>query len=137
MKNSWKQSKRKVVGSMDDFIAITKALSDPNRVRALMALRDGELCVCQIIELLGLAPSTVSKHMSILKQAGLVENRKEERWMYYRLLNKKAQTLMIQGSLEWFFKVLEDDVTGCSDYYNLKKILKQNPSNLCKMQRSK
>jgi DNA-binding transcriptional ArsR family regulator len=55
----------------------------------------GELCVCQIIELLGLVPSTVSKHMSILKQAGLVENRKEARWMYYRLPKKEAQTRII------------------------------------------
>ena len=70
---------------MKDFVAVTKALSDRNRIRALLALRRGELCVCQIIALLGLAPSTVSKHMSILKQAGLVKSRKEERWMHYSL----------------------------------------------------
>ena len=46
---------------MFSFMAITRALSDQNRVRTLMALRDLELCVCQIIELLELAPSTVSK----------------------------------------------------------------------------
>jgi len=50
-----------------------------------MMLSGGELCACQIIEMLGLAPSTVSKHMSILRQAGLVETRKEGRWIYYRL----------------------------------------------------
>ena len=55
---------------MRDFMAITKALSDPNRVRILLALRDGELCVCQITELFGFAPSTVSKHLSILHGAG-------------------------------------------------------------------
>ncbi|MBW2408107.1 MAG: winged helix-turn-helix transcriptional regulator, partial [Deltaproteobacteria bacterium] len=54
---------------MFTFMAITRALSDQNRVRALMALKDRELCVCQIIELLDLAPSTVSKHMSILANA--------------------------------------------------------------------
>ena len=61
---------------MLDFIDLAKALSDENRVRALMMLREGELCVCQIIELLGLAPSTVSKHMSILRQVRLVQTRK-------------------------------------------------------------
>lgn len=61
-----------------------------NRVRPLMALDGRELCVCQIIELLGLAPSTVSKHMSILKQARLVEIRKNGRWAYYRLAEKDA-----------------------------------------------
>jgi ArsR family transcriptional regulator len=49
-----------------------------------MMLCDGELCVCQLIKMLGLAPSTVSKHMSILRQARLVQARKEGKWMYYR-----------------------------------------------------
>lgn len=123
--------------SLDAFIAITKALSDAHRVRALMALRDGELCVCQIIELLGLAPSTVSKHMSILKQAGLVENRKEERWMYYRLPNETDRAAMMQGAFTWILKALELDDTICRDRKDLNKIMKQNPSNLCKMQRCK
>lgn len=70
---------------MRELLAVTKALSDPNRVRALMALQAGELCVCQVIELLGLAPSTVSKHMAVLCQARLVETRKEGRWVFYRL----------------------------------------------------
>ena len=48
---------------LKDFVVVTKALSDSNRIRALIALRRGELCVCQIIALLGLAPSTVSKHI--------------------------------------------------------------------------
>ena len=57
---------------MESTLAIARALSDANRLRALLALGDQEVCVCQIIELLELAPSTVSKHMSILKQAKLV-----------------------------------------------------------------
>ncbi len=70
---------------MDDLLLIGSALSDRNRVRALAQLQGGELCVCQIIELLQLSPSTVSKHMSILRHAGLVEARKDGRWMYYHL----------------------------------------------------
>ena len=66
---------------MYEFMNMTKALSDQNRIRVLMALRKRELCVCQIIELLGLAPSTVSKHMSILRHARLVESRKEGIWI--------------------------------------------------------
>ena len=64
---------------------ITRALADENRVRALLALRRGELCVCQITELFGLAPSTVSRHLSILFQAGLVESRTEGRAALHRL----------------------------------------------------
>ena len=75
---------------MREFMAITKALSDPTRVRILLALRRGELCVCQITELFGLAPSTVSKHLSMLHHAGLILSRKSERWVYYRLPDKSA-----------------------------------------------
>jgi DNA-binding transcriptional ArsR family regulator len=122
---------------MDDFIAITKALSDSHRVRAFMALRNGELCVCQIIELLGLAPSTVSKHMSVLKQAELVASRKEERWMYYRLPADNDMSAMVRGALKWIFQALESDESICQDLKDLAKITKQNPSSLCKMQRCK
>ena len=73
-------------------MAVAKALADENRVRVLLTLCGRELCVCQIIEMLGLAPSTVSKHMAILKQARLVESRKEGRWMFYRLAGEDAPT---------------------------------------------
>ena len=75
---------------MQQFMGVSKALADQNRIRALLLLKDRELCVCQITEVLSLAPSTVSKHMSILKQAGLVQMRKEGRWAYYRLVLSKG-----------------------------------------------
>ena len=71
-------------------VAIAKALADETRLRALLALRGGELCVCQLIELLQLAPSTVSRHMSVLKAAGLVESEKRGKWVYYRLPDADA-----------------------------------------------
>jgi len=70
---------------MQAILAITKALADENRLRALMMLREQEWCACQVIEVLGLAPSTVSKHMTILRRAGLVMARKEWWWMHYSL----------------------------------------------------
>ena len=51
---------------MKEVLAITKALADENRLRVVLFLRGGEMCVCQIVEMLGLAPSTVSKHLDIL-----------------------------------------------------------------------
>ena len=122
---------------MNNFILVTKALSDTNRVRALMALRSGELCVCQIIELLDLAPSTVSKHMSILRHAGLVASRKEERWMYYRLPGNNEMPEMVRKAVKWVFEQLENCDLICADHKNMKKIMNQNPSRLCKMQRSR
>jgi DNA-binding transcriptional ArsR family regulator len=62
-----------------------KALGHPARLRVLAMLRGGELCVCQITAVLQLAASTVSAHLAELKRAGLVEERKEGRWVHYRL----------------------------------------------------
>jgi DNA-binding transcriptional ArsR family regulator len=90
---------------MKQFLDITKALSDETRVRALLSLANGELCVCQIIGLLELSPSTVSKHMSILHDAGLVERRKEGRWHYYRLAGKDA-TPIVRQTLRWVLEHL-------------------------------
>lgn len=119
---------------MFEILNITKALSDENRVRALMMLTGGELCVCQIIEMLGLAPSTVSKHMSILKQAGLVETRKEGRWIYYRLADpKKSAAFEIN---QWLDKHLRKDSTIIEDKKRLKKIKKMNTDRISQCYRS-
>ncbi|MEW6336815.1 MAG: ArsR/SmtB family transcription factor [Acidobacteriota bacterium] len=73
------------VTPLDRHVGICKALAHPARVRALGLLRGGELCVCQVIAVLQLAPSTISAHLAELKRAGLVEERKAGRWVYYRL----------------------------------------------------
>jgi len=122
---------------MEKFVTVVKALSDANRIRALLALKTDELCVCQIIELLGLAPSTVSKHMSILKLAGLVKSRKEERWIYYRLPDHTQDGAMIQKTLDWVFQSLEKDDMVSEDSKRLGEIVKQNPLILCKKRREK
>ena len=70
---------------MKDFIRVMKALSDPNRVRTLKLLEEKPLCVCEIQRVLGLAQSTVSKHMKLLEDAGLVEKNRQGSWMIYRL----------------------------------------------------
>ncbi len=115
---------------MREFIAIAKALSDENRVRALMALAGGELCVCQIIELLGLAPSTVSKHMAVLHQAGLVETRKEGRWIYYRL-DDEAERPCAQKALAMTLECLGKDSRIHEDAKRLKVIRNINRDELC------
>ncbi|MCK8603708.1 ArsR/SmtB family transcription factor [Desulfoferrobacter suflitae] len=92
---------------MRDFMAITKALADQNRVTILLALQSCELCVCQITELLRVAPSTVSKHLSILRQARLVEDRKDGRWVYYRLAGEAAPP-EVREALAWVCRCLAD-----------------------------
>ena len=118
---------------MRDVLDITKALADGNRLRILMALRDGELCVCQIVELLQLAPSTTSKHMSILRQAHLVEARKDGRWMYYRLADRKAGK-PVREALAWLERSLAQVAEIHQDEKALQKILRINPEQLCQKQ---
>jgi DNA-binding transcriptional ArsR family regulator len=118
---------------MRRFMNITKALADQSRVRTLLALRQGELCVCQITELFGLAPSTVSKHLSILFQARLVESRKDGRWIYYQLPGKNAE-VEVREALNWVEKSLAESPQALEDSRKLKRILKQDPADLCKRQ---
>lgn len=78
-----------------------KALSDPNRVGVLKILERDELCVCEIQHVLGLAQPTVSKHMKILEEAGLVRRRRQGTWILYSLADGDsiyAETMLIQLS---------------------------------------
>ncbi len=120
---------------MREFIAISKALADKNRVRALMLLRQGELCLCQIIEMLGLAPSTVSKHMAVLRQARLVETSKRGRWIYYRLAGKDGPK-SAQQAIRWVQRTLLDNKEVLKDAKRLKVVLKINTDKLCRHYKS-
>ncbi len=85
---------------MNSILAIAKAMSDPNRLRVLCALRDRELCACDLIALLGLAQATVSRHLNLLVQAGLILGRKDGRWMHYRLPGRTARP-EVRAALAW------------------------------------
>ena len=118
---------------MQSLVNITKALADENRVRALGALQHQPLCVCQIIELLGLAPSTVSKHLAILRQAGLVTSKKDGRWIYFQRADDGAPSEVLE-TLSWLYTQLERSAAHRNDQKQLKQILKQDPAILCQMQ---
>jgi ArsR family transcriptional regulator len=96
-----------------------KALSDPNRVKIIKMLTEKELCVCEMTALLGLAQPTVSKHLKVLEDAGLVEFWKQGSWVNYRLaagddsLYAKAMLVHIK---DWLY---EDE--------EIRKILKELP----------
>jgi len=87
-----------------------KALSDANRIRIIKMLQVRPLCVCEITDRLGLAPSTVSKHLSILKEAGFITDEKDGRWVNYSLddsgRNPYASRVLSQIK-EW---LLEDEI---------------------------
>lgn len=70
---------------MDDFIKVIKAFSDPNRVKILKMLQRRVMCVCEIQAALKVAQPTVSKHLKVLEDAGLVEFEKDGLWINYHL----------------------------------------------------
>lgn len=73
----------------DDYAAqaeVIKAMAHPTRLLILNALKGRETCVCDLQKLVGDDISTVSKHLSVLKNAGLVAARRERNWLHYRLL---------------------------------------------------
>ncbi len=117
-------------------LRVTKALADLQRVRILMMLRPGELCVCQILEVLALAPSTVSKHLSILSAAGLVDSQKDGRWMYYRLPEGTAGAF-VRPVLKWLGDTLKNDGMIDQDAKRLKSVVACDPERLCRRQRER
>ncbi len=115
---------------MEDILAIATALSDRTRLRLLLSLRDCELCVCQLVEFIGLADSTVSRHMSILKSAGLVDARKSGRWVYYKL-SKTATRSASQKILDIVLRSAVDDPQVAQDANQVAEILARGGENAC------
>jgi len=116
---------------MQETLSIAKALADSNRMRVLAVLMSNdELCVCQITALLELATATVSRHMSILHGARLVQSRKQGRWVYYRL-SDTFPTLL----LEWLEDSLEGSAQVGADRTTVAQVLACDPNELCRCQR--
>lgn len=115
---------------MKRLMAMLKAVSDENRVRLLMALSEGELCVCQLIEFIELAPSTVSKRMSILRGANLVESRKKGRWVYYRLPDS-GEDDSIAKFIDWLMYTLADNPRIQGDKARMAEVLESTPMTSC------
>ena len=84
---------------------IAKALAHPSRLLMLDALVDGELCVCELTELVGADQSTVSKHLAVLRQAGIVTDRKEGTMTFYSL-----KIACLQGFWECIESVLKENL---------------------------
>ena len=74
-----------------------KVFGDPTRIRILYALSGGELCVCDIAELLGMTQSAISHQLRVLKQSSLVKFRRDGKTVYYSLADAHVATILIQG----------------------------------------
>jgi len=73
---------------------VFKALANEHRIRILEALRDGELCACELQVVLDAPQSTVASHLRELKDAGLVKSRRQGKWSYYRIGDTAALQLL-------------------------------------------
>lgn len=106
---------------MDKTLLIIKSISDKNRLRIFSALLvHDELCACQITEFLKVAGATASRHLSLMISAGVLKNRKQGRWIYFRL-NKDNRSL--KHLSEWVKKDLEGSTQVKKDLNALKEIL--------------
>lgn len=74
-----------------------KVFGDPTRIRILYALSSGELCVCDIAELLGMTQSAISHQLRVLKQSFLVKFRRDGKTVYYSLADSHIATILAQG----------------------------------------
>lgn len=124
------------MNAIEKHILVAKALSDKNRIRVLFALEQGELCACDIIELLRIVPSTVSKHMGILIKAGLVEGRKDGRWMYYSLAGNE-KSLLTKKMLRLTINSLRKDSVIVRDSQRLKAIHNRCDQRKCETEKQK
>jgi len=113
---------------MKDFIKVMKALRDPNRVKIVKMLQHGELCVCEIQEALGVSQPTVSKHVKMLEEVGLLHSRKDGLWVHYSLTDggKSPYASALLGNLKYWLNKSPE----------ISEIVKKLPdirkANLCK-----
>lgn len=120
---------------MREFLTLAKALGDESRLRALLCVKDGELCLCQLIDVLGLSPATVSKHMNLLYQAGLVERRKDGKWHYYRMAGADA-TSSVRGALDWLIAELGRNPSVRHDVRRIREVRRKDLGDLSACYRS-
>lgn len=110
--------------NIDDLLNIFKALSDETRIRILKLLENGELCVCDVVAALDMVQPKVSFHLSVLKEAGLIKDRKQGKWIHYRIDDSDIfRRFLILSVLE---RMSEDVIA--EDKKRLKEFLKNKKS---------
>ena len=108
---------------MKKIANIFKALSDDTRLRVIKLLQDRELCVCELMQVLDMSQPRISRHLSVLKNAGLVNDRREGKWIHYSL-RKETQGKEIKILLDAMVVMANDDAVVKADKKNLKKAIR-------------
>ena len=113
---------------MKEFVKVMKAMSDPSRIKILKLLQNKKLCVCELQALLELSQPTISKHLRLLEDAGMVEGCRDKLWVNYSLA-KGAESNYVKTMLLNLKKWLNDD----PEVANLRiKSLQVDRDDICK-----
>ena len=116
--------------SLRDYEMVMKAVADPTRVRILKLLEGGDLCACQIVSILELSQSTISKHFFLLRMAGLVRERPEKKWVHYSL-NRSEGPRYARKILHCLKGWLDDDPVIDRDRKREALARELGPENIC------
>ncbi len=122
---------------MNELITIFKALSDETRLRIIKLLEKGELCVCDITAALDIVQPKVSFHLSTLKEAGLIKDRKQGKWIHYSLSEKDLfrRMLILSACERMQDRTIEGDRKRLESFLGDKeqsgKIVALNPKSRC------
>lgn len=118
-----------ILVEMEYSAQLFKALGDVTRLRILALLFSGELCVCDIQETLNLPQSTVSRHLSYLRNAGLIKSRRKQKWMHYRL--PSSADGLVYNTVKLLKQQLPLLPTIREDQSNFKTYLKEKGAQRC------
>ncbi|MDY6862146.1 MAG: metalloregulator ArsR/SmtB family transcription factor [Thermodesulfobacteriota bacterium] len=115
---------------MRSLQSIFKALSNETRIRILKLISQRELCVCELMQVLDMTQSRISRHVNLLKQAGLVKDRRDGKWVYYSI-DAKSFNPYAKDILGLFYGWLNNDKVVKMDLKNLSKAKRLSETNIC------
>ncbi len=93
-------SDEKVLAEMENLFT---ALADKTRLRLLNLMREDEICVCFFVEVLGESQPKISRHLAYLRNAGIVESRRDGKWMHYKIVEPEDRNIaqILRDTLDW------------------------------------
>ena len=118
---------------IDRLTRVSSALADPNRVRLLAACLEQERCVCQLVALIDLSNASISKHLGQLRDAGLLQSRREGRWVHYKL--PEVPDPIVAQAIGMVRAHALSDALIQNDQQTLSNIDAIEPNELARMQR--
>lgn len=116
---------------MQNTIKMLAAMTDPTRLRLLRLLRGQELCVCELTDTLRMPQYKISRHLRNLRAVGLVEARRDGRWMHYRLGRRGVQARLLQDLLEVLCNHVDKTPLGKQDDDSLQRRLAAGKAGRC------